>query len=241
MDILAKHYFIEKYANDTFFTSDLSTFIALPLPIFFLLAYIIGSIPFGFLLAKIFGYGDIRKIGSGNIGATNVLRTGNKLLALLTLILDGSKGIAAITILFIIPDFFIEPTTELLTYLRNLALLVGLGSILGHCFPIWLKFKGGKGVATALGVFLTTVPYAGIAACLVWLITAKITKISSLSALVALAVSAIITFVFYGTYAAVICVLISALVFYRHKDNIKRIRSGTEPKIGQKKNNAPST
>jgi glycerol-3-phosphate acyltransferase PlsY len=185
------------------------------------LGYLIGSIPFGLILTKLFGYGDIRKIGSGNIGATNVLRTGNKKLAALTLLCDSLKGALAVYFLSS-PDFA--------------KMQMGAFIVLGHCFPVWLKFKGGKGVATALGVLLAAVPYAGLTACLTWLVTAKITKISSLSALVALAIAPIITLIFYGTYAALICVLITALIFYRHKDNIKRLLNGTEPKIGQKKN-----
>ena len=118
-------------------------------------------------------------------------------------------------------------------------MMIGLGAVIGHCFPIWLKFKGGKGVATALGVLLAAVPYAGLAACLTWLIIAKITKISSLSALVAMAIAPIITLIFYGVPAAIICLLITALMFYRHKENIKRLMNGTEPKIGEKKDAAP--
>ncbi len=190
-----------------------------------ILGYIIGSIPFGIVLCALSGYGDIRKIGSGNIGATNVLRTGNKTLALLTLLLDSGKG--AIPIIFV---HFYQ-----LQFGSHAVMLLGLGAILGHCFPIWLKFKGGKGVATALGVLLAAVPYAGLAACAAWLITAKITKISSLSALVAVAIAPIMTLMLYGTSPAAICALITLLVWIRHKDNIKRLMKGEEPKIGTKK------
>ena len=200
--------------------------------------YSIGSISFGFILSKLFGYGDIRKIGSGNIGATNVLRTGNKKLAALTLLLDAFKGAALILLIF---GATAQPIQNELFDQYYFCMMIGLGAVIGHCFPIWLKFKGGKGVATALGVLLAAVPYAGLAACLTWLITAKITKISSLSALVAMAIAPIITLIFYGTHAAIICTLITALIFYRHKENIKRLRNGTEPKIGEKKDAAPKT
>ena len=208
--------------------------------LFLTLAYLIGSIPFGLIVTYFFGLGDIRNIGSGNIGATNVLRTGNKFAALLTLILDGAKGAAFILVLNALEKYnpFMDSETEL--YISG-DLFIGLFVILGHCFPIWLKFKGGKGVATALGILLVTVPFSGIAACVTWLITAKITKISSLSALVAFTIALIVTTVIYGPLPAFAYTLITALIFLRHKDNIKRIRSGTEPKIGQKKNDAPAT
>ncbi|PCJ02351.1 MAG: acyl-phosphate glycerol 3-phosphate acyltransferase [Alphaproteobacteria bacterium] len=199
---------------------------------YFLLGYIFGSIPFGLILTAKSNLGDIRKIGSGNIGATNVLRTGNKTLAAATLLLDCGKSAVAIYIfvhiLRIDPDFtsYYDSNTKIAL------LFVGLGSIIGHCFPIWLKFKGGKGVATALGVFLAAVPYAGLAACAAWIITAKITKTSSLSALVAVGIAPIVTLFIYGAGPAGICALITLLVWIRHKDNIKRLLKGEEPKIG---------
>ncbi len=208
--------------------------------LFFLgIGYLLGSIPFGFILTKLAGLGDIRDIGSGNIGATNVLRTGNKKLALATLLLDVGK--AAIPIGIVHYNAYIGPRDPHVPFeiVYWFCMTAGLGAILGHCFPIWLKFKGGKGVATALGVLLAAVPYAGIAACLSWLIMAKITKISSLSALVALLVAPIVTFIFYDLMTAKICALITVLIFYRHKENIKRLRNGTEPKIGEKKDAAP--
>lgn len=207
--------------------------------LFFLgIGYILGSIPFGFILTKLAGLGDIREIGSGNIGATNVLRTGNKKLAFATLLLDVGK--AAIPIGFVHYNAYVGPRDPHVPFeiVYWFCMTAGLGAILGHCFPIWLKFKGGKGVATALGVLLAAAPYAGIAACITWLITAKITKISSLSALIALFIAPFTTLIFYGPTAAFICALITALVFYRHKDNIKRLRAGTEPKIGSKKDAA---
>ena len=200
------------------------------------------------MLAKAFGYGDIRKIGSGNIGATNVLRTGNKKLAALTLLLDALKGALPLFILFMIPwtpdykemaanlpEFCIEQKKTFSESNNSRVLFYTLFAILGHCFPIWLKFKGGKGVATALGGLLAAVPYAGLAACAAWLITAKITKISSLSALVAIAIAPIVTFFIYGTAPAFICAFITLLIFWRHKDNIKRLMKGEEPKIGSGK------
>ena len=190
-----------------------------------ILGYIIGSIPFGLILTKTFIKTDLRTIGSGNIGATNVLRTGNKKLALATLLLDSSKG----ALLIILAHLYT------LQFGSIAVMLVGLGAVLGHCFPIWLKFKGGKGVATALGVLLAAVPYAGLAACATWLITAKITKISSLSALIAVLIAPIVTFFVYGVSPAGICAMITLLVWIRHKDNIKRLLKGEEPKIGSKK------
>ncbi len=196
-----------------------------------ILSFVFGSIAFGAILTKIFGYGNIREIGSGNIGTTNVLRTGNKMLALLTLILDGGKGAFLILIFIGIPNYT-DPSNifSVTNYPDNimfsLALILGFFAILGHCF------SGGKGVATALGVFLVATPYAGLAACATWLITAKITKISSLSALIAVAIAPIVTLIIYGTAPAVICVLITVLIWIRHKDNIKRLLKGEEPKIG---------
>lgn len=228
----------------------------------FILAYLLGSIPFGLILAKIFGYGDIRKIGSGNIGSTNVLRTGNKKLAIATLILDTSKGIMALFLgmyifAYVSPDLahnfnlpiqanyqycenfpvYCEtcgssPTYELL--IPHMVLLISFFAILGHCFPIWLKFKGGKGVATGLGVLLVAVPYAGLTACAAWIATAKITKYSSLSALIAFLIAPIVTLFIYGASPAAICALITLLIWIRHKDNIKRLAKGEESKIGQK-------
>ncbi|MDH5723415.1 MAG: glycerol-3-phosphate 1-O-acyltransferase PlsY [Alphaproteobacteria bacterium] len=198
------------------------------------LVYLIGSIPFGLILTKIFCKQDIRKIGSGNTGATNVLRTGNKKLAALTLFLDCGKGYLAsvLTYAYYVPYLGYEKhfCGDARAYLA-----LGLLAIIGHCYPVWLKFKGGKGVATALGALLAAVPYAGLAACATWLITAKITKISSLSALVAIAIAPLVTFFVYGSAPAVVCVLITLLVWWRHKENIKRLLNGTEPKIGAKK------
>ena len=196
----------------------------------YVLAYLIGSIPFGLILTKLVLKQDITKIGSGNIGATNVLRTGNKKLALATLILDALKGVAAIFIIYALlpqPDHYF-----------TFALTVGLFAILGHCFPVWLKFKGGKGVATTLGVLLIAVPFTGALACMTWLLSAFTAKISSLAAISAMILAPAFTYFFHGMDAALINVLISLLVIYRHKENIKRMKAGTEPRIGGKKKDA---
>ncbi len=201
----------------------------------FALAYLIGSIPFGLLLTKIFIKQDIRKIGSGNIGATNVLRTGNKPLALATLILDSGKG--GFTILALNAAFPYDPTLNSAPYALFVAedVLIGFCAMLGHCFPIWLKFKGGKGVATTLGTLLAAVPYAGLITCLCWITTAKITKISSLSALIAVAITPIAVYLIYGSEPAIVCTLITLLVWIRHIENIKRLLKGEESRIESKK------
>ncbi len=186
--------------------------------------YILGSIPFGLVLCRVFGYGDIRKIGSGNIGATNVLRTGNKALALATLILDSGKGAIAVGFVFL---FF----PENMTYLS----LTALGAIIGHCYPMWLGFKGGKGVATTFGSLLAAMPFAGLIACGAWLISAFAFRISSLSALIAITLVPLSAYVFYGLFPSIIGFMIAALVFWRHRDNIQRLAKGEEPKIGRKK------
>jgi glycerol-3-phosphate acyltransferase PlsY len=187
--------------------------------------YLMGSIPFGLLLMKVFGHGDIRLSGSGNIGATNVLRSGHKWLALFTLILDSGKGAFAVLMAML---FLGE-------YDAAFMLITGFGAIAGHCFPVWLGFKGGKGVATTFGTVLAAVPYAGLGACAIWLLTAFTTRISSLSALVAMLAMPVMTYFMRGALPACIAILITLLVFIRHKDNIKRILNGNETKIGDKK------
>ncbi len=221
---------ISVISNINIFT--LSVLIVLVLP------YIIGSIPFGYIITKMSGLGDIRKIGSGNTGATNVLRTGKKKLALCTLLLDGGKGAVTIWLINGLPHFIEKSEIGFggaTTQLFELSLSIGFFAILGHCFPIWLKFKGGKGVATGLGVLLAAVPYAGLAACAAWIATAKISKYSSLSALIAFLIAPIVTLFIYGSAPAAICALITLLIWVRHKDNIKRLLKGKEPKIGKKK------
>lgn len=188
--------------------------------------YLLGSIPFGLLLTWLTGYGDIRKTGSGNIGATNVLRTGNKFIALLTLLLDAGKGALAIMgLVYFLPVEFNGPAV-------NNALICGLGAVLGHNFPFWLKFKGGKGVATTLGVFLAATPFTGLAACLIWIVSAMISRISSLSALIALASAPVLTLFLYDSSAAGLALVIALLGWIRHKGNIHRLIKGEEPKIG---------
>jgi glycerol-3-phosphate acyltransferase PlsY len=188
-----------------------------------LLAYLLGTIPFGLLLSKLAGYGDIRKVGSGNIGATNVLRTGNKKLALLTLLLDGAKGAAAVLI-----------AQSLYPENSPLPALAGFCALLGHTFPVWLKFKGGKGVATGLGIWLALNPPLGIIACAVWAGVFYKTRYSSLSALTAFAVLPLLAFVMAGVPQGLLSTAISGLIVWRHKDNIKRLLTRTEPKFGKK-------
>lgn len=184
--------------------------------------YLLGSIPFGLVLTRLAGLGDIRAVGSGNIGATNVLRTGHKGLALATLLLDSGKGAFAVLLCM----SFLSPLA---------ALAAALGSVLGHLFPVWLKFKGGKGVATTLGVLLALTPIAGILVCATWLVSALIFRISSLSALIASAMAPLFAGMVYGTAPALIVLIIALLIFVKHKDNIQRLMNGTEPKIGRKK------
>ncbi|MCK6444429.1 glycerol-3-phosphate 1-O-acyltransferase PlsY [Elstera cyanobacteriorum] len=186
-------------------------------------AYLLGSIPFGLVLTKLAGLGDIRTIGSGNIGATNVLRTGKKGLAAATLLLDGGKGAAAVLLArWLVAD--------------DLAPLVaGVMAFLGHLYPVWLGFKGGKGVATALGLWLALAWPVGVGACLLWLLTAFIGRRSSLAALVAVGFTpAIAWFVASPTYALAALPVV-LLVYWRHRSNIERLLAGTEPKIGQSK------
>lgn len=187
-----------------------------------LLGYFLGSIPFGLLLTKIFGAGDLRAIGSGNIGATNVLRTGNKALAALTLLLDGGKGSVAVLL-------------SLFWFGSEGAIIGGLFAVIGHNFPMWLRFKGGKGVATTFGVLLAIAWPAGLAACATWLVIAVVFRYSSLSALVAFAASPFYVYFLGDENRAVLAVLLAALGIARHHENIQRLRAGSEPKIGQKK------
>ena len=186
------------------------------------IGYLLGSIPFGVLFSGIMGLGDLRKIGSGNIGATNVLRTGNKFAAAATLILDGGKGVVAVLIAmtFAAPDA---------------AQLAALAAFAGHCFPIWLQFKGGKGVATFLGILLAIAWPVGVAACLTWLVTAFALRISSLSALVAALLAPIWAAILGFPTISGLATALALLIFYRHGPNISRIVAGTEPKIGASK------
>ncbi len=186
----------------------------------FVAAYLLGSIPFGLVLTKAAGLGDIRKLGSGNIGATNVLRTGRKDLALATLVLDGGKGAAAVLLAW---QFGLVP-----------AMMAAIGSVLGHLFPVWLKFKGGKGVATTLGVVLALAPMAGLGACLTWLAVAAMFRISSLAALVAMIAAPVFAGMIYGSAYVPAIFLIAVLVWIRHAANIGRLMRNEEPRIGKK-------
>ena len=193
-----------------------------PLPtlaLVFLAAYLLGSVPFGLVMARIFGLGDLRTIGSGNIGATNVLRTGNKLAAALTLVLDAGKGAIAVVIA---RSAFADDATQ----------LAGFAAFLGHCFPIFLGFKGGKGVATFLGTLLALSLPLGALACLTWLATAALSRLSSLSALIAAILSPVLAVLLARSEVALLCAVLAALVIFRHRANIERIKSGTEPRIG---------
>jgi len=186
------------------------------------LAYLLGSIPFGVVITRMMGLGDLRQIGSGNIGATNVLRTGNKPAAAATLILDAAKGGIAVLI-----------ARAMLG--EDAAQLAALASFLGHLFPVWLGFKGGKGVATFLGILLALAWPMGLLACATWAVTAAISRISSVSALAASALTpGFLAFAGYSD-AVILTLLLAVLVWVRHAANIRRLRDGTEPKIGKKK------
>ena len=188
-----------------------------------LLGYCVGGIPFGLLLTRLAGYGDIRAIGSGNIGATNVLRTGNKKLALATLLLDGGKGAAAVIIARLLAG-------------HDAALAAGLGAVFGHVFPACLKFRGGKGVATALGTLLALAPWVGAAACAIWLAMAFAFRYSSLAALAALLATPLLAhLIYHDADLSGVCGIIALLVWFRHRANIKRLLAGEEPKIGRQK------
>ncbi len=210
--------------------------------------YLLGSIPFGLVLTKLAGYGDIRDIGSGNIGATNVLRTGNKPLALLTLILDATKGaVAVILAISLMNVFYMDCSTMVFTGdadtsrcrsafdFQMVPMAAGFFALIGHLFPAWLKFKGGKGVATTLGTFIAIQPLVGLTACVIWFMTAVITRYSSLSALVALGTSPIVAQILYGdSNLTGFCGIIASIVFLQHRPNIKRLLARQEPKIGKK-------
>jgi glycerol-3-phosphate acyltransferase PlsY len=179
--------------------------------------YLLGSIPFGLVLTRFAGLGDIRKIGSGNIGATNVLRTGNKPLALAVLLLDSGKGAIAVLIAA--------------HWDENASLAAGLGAVLGHLFPVWLGFKGGKGVATTFGTLLALAWPVGLIACGLWLVTALIFRVSSAAALTAIAATPIAAYFLDGISLAATALLLAALVWFKHAANIERLLKGTEPRI----------
>lgn len=206
------------------------------LPLYFIIAavggYLFGSVPFGLVITKAAGLGDIRTIGSGNIGATNVLRTGRKDLALATLLLDAGKaGIALIL------ARWIASSTD---YAVEIGLIAGAAAFIGHCFPVWLGFKGGKGVATFFGVLFAGIWPIGFIAGVTWLAIATIFRYSSLAALCAAAVAPLAALVAQFSWSEVIFTFVLAiLIFWRHTANIARLRAGTEPRIGDKKDAPP--
>lgn len=183
--------------------------------------YLLGSVPFGIVITRALGLGDLRKIGSGNIGATNVLRTGNKPAAAATLILDAGKGGIAVLIARALVG-------------GDAAQIAGLMAFLGHLYPVWLRFKGGKGVATFLGTLLALSWPVGLAACASWLVAAALGRISSLAALVAAASSTFWMVLFGQSHMIFVGMIMTLLVYWRHRENIARLRAGTEPKIGKK-------
>ncbi len=187
------------------------------------LSYLLGSIPFGVLVTRALGLGDLRRIGSGNIGATNVLRTGNKGAALATLLLDGAKGAVAVLL------------ARAIVGAEDAAQVAALAAFLGHLYPVWLGFRGGKGVATFLGTLLALAWPVGLAACATWLAAAALTRMSSAAALIAAATSPIWLWTFGHGRLLVLVILLTLLIYIRHAANNARIRSGTEPKIGAKK------
>ena len=185
-------------------------------------AYLLGSIPFGLLITRAMGLGDLRQIGSGNIGATNVLRTGNRPAAAATLVLDGAKGAVAVLIARALSG-------------EDAAQLAALAAFLGHLYPVWLRFKGGKGVATFLGTLLALAWPVGVATCLTWAVAAVLTRTSSLAALTAAALSTLWLMIFREGQMIFLVMILTLLVYARHWANLERIRNGTEPKIGAKK------
>jgi glycerol-3-phosphate acyltransferase PlsY len=186
-----------------------------------LLGYLFGSIPFGLILTRIAGLGDIRRIGSGNIGATNVLRTGNKGLAAATLLLDGGKGAAAVLLAAWLGG-------------HDAVLWAGSAAVLGHAFPIWLGFNGGKAVATSYGVLIAAAWPVGLCAGAIWLATAAVGRISSLAALASFALAPLLAATLADAIVVKLALVIAVLVFARHHTNIRRLIAGTEPRIGQK-------
>ncbi len=187
-----------------------------------LLSYLLGSVPFGLVITRLGGLGDIREIGSGNIGATNVLRTGRKDLALATLLLDAGKGAIAVL------------TTAYWLELPELAAAAGMAAFIGHCFPVFLKFNGGKGVATFFGTIFAISVYLGLASGGVWLLVALVFRMSSLAGLATAAAAPIISYYLTGTDTWMFLAAMTAVIFIRHRENIGRILAGTESRIGKK-------
>jgi glycerol-3-phosphate acyltransferase PlsY len=186
-----------------------------------LVGYGLGSIPFGLLLTQLLGLGNLRQIGSGNIGATNVLRTGNKSAAALTLLLDAGKGVVAVVLARLYAG-------------EDAAQLAALMAMLGHCYPVWLGFKGGKGVATFLGLMWALAWPVGLGCSIAWALAAFLSRMSSMGGLMAAAASTFLLILTGNGAMLLLGILLTLLVFWRHRTNIARIRQGTEPKIGQK-------
>lgn len=186
-----------------------------------ILGYLLGSIPFGLVATRLAGLGDVRSIGSGNIGATNVLRTGRKDLAALTLVGDSGKGAVAVFLAMALWDI-------------RAAMVAGVGAFFGHVFPVWLGFKGGKGVATLIGILLALSWPVGLCVCAIWLLVAVTTRYSSLSALTAGILSPILAYFFSGGPLALTCLALALVLLFTHRTNIARLMSGTETKIGGK-------
>lgn len=187
----------------------------------FIISYTLGSIPFGLLFGHLMGHGDIRKIGSGNIGATNAMRTGNKKLGILTLMADAGKGALAVALC----HYY---------YGAEYAPLAALFAVLGHIFPVWLRFNGGKGVATTLGVFFALNPLLGFIVCGLWLLVFAVTRTSSLSALMAIGYSSIAAYLVDSYMTALLCLCIASLVIFTHRGNIIRLLGGNEDRFFQK-------
>jgi acyl phosphate:glycerol-3-phosphate acyltransferase len=193
-----------------------------------IIGYLLGSVPFGLVITRIAGAGDIRAIGSGNIGATNVLRTGRKGLAFATLVLDGGKGALAV---LLVKAFLGGNATVL-------ALVTGAAAVVGHNFPLWLGFKGGKGVATTLGLMIAAAPVVGVMACLTWIAIAAIFRISSLAALVGLGLAPVYAALMGRFNETAAFAILGMLGWVRHSANIRRLVKGEEPRIGGKSTNA---
>ena len=201
--------------------------------------YLLGSIPFGLVLTRLAGLGDIRDIGSGNIGATNVLRTGRKDLALATLLLDAGKaGLAVLIVLWVAPGVY---PGAMWGELQSVALIAGASAFIGHCFPIWLNYKGGKGVATFIGLLLAAMWPVALAFAGIWLLTAALFRMSSLAGLLAtLATPALAWWLNSLGDGWIVTGVLALIIFWRHRANIQRILKGTEPKIGKKKDSPPT-
>jgi len=201
------------------------------------IGYLLGSIPFGLILTRAAGLGDVREIGSKSIGATNVLRTGSKKLAALTVLLDGFKGTAAVLLASVLAASLGAsgaPASQGLLTVLLLPWMAGLGAVLGHLFPVWLGFKGGKGVATYIGVLIGAYWPAALVFCLTWLAVAVVTRFSSLASLIGTFVVFIYFTIVGGQLVVPIIAIISALIYWKHRENIRRLLAGQESRIGAK-------